>query len=59
MNEFDLIMAAMKGVAVVPCERCRGDGEIGAPTLRIACPQCRGCGQTTTNQLEVHSETES
>ncbi len=53
-SQFDLIERAMAGVAVVPCGRCQGAGQIGAPTLRIACPQCRGCGTTTiTTQLEV------
>lgn len=53
-SELALIERAMAGVAVVPCGRCQGCGEIGAPTLRIRCPVCRGCG--TTTQLEVDSE---
>jgi hypothetical protein len=53
-GERALIERAMAGVAVVPCGRCQGEGQIGAPTLRIACPVCRGCCVTTiTTQLEV------
>lgn len=43
----------MLGVRIIPCTRCRSTGVIGLETFRITCPTCRGCGETTTNELEV------
>lgn len=43
----------MRGVRIVVCGHCNGLGQIGLETLRIICPTCRGCGETTTNELEV------
>lgn len=49
----ELIADAMAGVEIVLCDYCHGDGEVGLPSLRATCPQCRGAGRTTTNELEV------
>jgi DnaJ-class molecular chaperone len=59
MNVRELIEDAMRGVRIVICGRCNGLGEIGEPTLRATCPDCRGCGETTINELEVNNEAES
>lgn len=52
----NLIESAMAGVVIIVCRPCRGLGEVGLPSLRATCPTCRGCGETTTNELEVESE---
>lgn len=56
MNARELIEEAMRGVRVVVCDRCKGLGEIGLPSLRATCPECSGCGETTINELEVERE---
>jgi len=44
-----LICEAMFAILIVTCGRCEGRGTIGLPTLRILCPECEGCGETTTD----------
>lgn len=50
---IELLERAMAGVSVIECPRCKGEGEIGAVTLRIPCPLCWGSKVTTTRRLEV------
>lgn len=59
MDIFALIEDAMQGVRVVDCDFCDGEGEVGLPTLRGTCPQCKGRRQMVTNELEVEDEAES
>jgi len=52
----ELIDGAMEGVAIAVCDRCRGWGKVGLPSCCTQCPECRGSGRTTTNELEsVHA----
>jgi DnaJ-class molecular chaperone len=48
-----LIDTAMATVRISVCERCRGEREIGLPTLRAPCPGCGGRGLSTTSELET------
>lgn len=52
------IECAMLGIRIVVCRRCKGLGEIGLETLKVTCPVCRGCGETTVNEneVEVHDD---
>jgi DnaJ-class molecular chaperone len=52
MDPEDLIEAAMRGVRIIVCLDCNGLGE----TLEGPCPECRGCGESTINELEVADE---
>jgi hypothetical protein len=49
----ELIEAAMAGVRVIVCWRCNGLGVLGLASFQCHCPVCLGCGETTTNDLEV------
>lgn len=53
LEAAEAIEWAMLGIRIVVCERCRGFGVIGLPTLQTACPDCDGCGETTTSELEL------
>ena len=47
-----LLRQALQGVRIIVCGRCRGLGMVGLESLRIACPKCGGCGETT-NGLNI------
>lgn len=49
----ELIEEAMAEVRVVVCKRCNGLGEVGLPSLRAECPDCRGCGEIVADDIIV------